>query len=131
VSLLSVARLEHLCYSLAMSIITSIRLNIDTLGVEDDVAIHTLMRQQQSAMRVAYNRLADGWSEKDIYHQIKRLFPSLTGWEVNAALALARQTRVSQAEVLRQQASHLKTKIEKLRRKRHPKAHERADRLEA
>jgi hypothetical protein len=114
-----------------MSIITSICLNIDPLSVEDDVAVHALIRQQQSAMRVAYNRLADGWSEKDIYHQLKRLFPSLTGWEVNAALALARQTRASQAQILRQQASYLKTKIEKLRRKRYPKAHERADWLEA
>jgi hypothetical protein len=46
-------------------ITTTIRLEIPNVTVEVDEQIHTIMRRQQAAKRIAYNRLADGWTEKD------------------------------------------------------------------
>jgi hypothetical protein len=46
-------------------ITTTIRLEIPNVTVEVDEQIHAIMRRQQAAKRIAYNRLADGWTEKD------------------------------------------------------------------
>jgi hypothetical protein len=85
------------------TIITSMRLDIQNVPAEYDVEIHGVMRRQQAAKRVAYNRFADGWEENKIYKHLCAMFPKLTAWDVNAAIKTADAVRSSQYEGLLRQ----------------------------
>jgi IS605 OrfB family transposase len=102
-------------------ITTTIRLEIPNVTVEVDEQIHAIMRRQQAAKRIAYNRLADGWTEKEIYHHLMDKFSMLTGWDVNAAIKAAKGIREAQSESLKRQGRYLHHKIEKYIKKKSPK----------
>jgi predicted transposase len=61
------------------------------------------MRPQQAAMHVAYNRLIEGKAEKTTWNILRRLFPLLTGRNLNDAIVLAKGTIESQQELLPKQ----------------------------
>ena len=103
------------------TIISSIRLDIQDVPAEYDEEIHAVMRRQQAAKRVAYNRWADGWEENQIYRKLCGMFPKLTSWDVNAAIKTAESVRKSQYECLLAQVAYLTNKIEKFKKKKEPK----------
>ena len=75
---------------------TSIRLTF-TADAGMDSLLHTrLMRPQQAAMRVAYNALNERQETKAVYHQLRSLFPLLTGRNLNAAIEMAQAVIDSQ-----------------------------------
>ena len=104
------------------SIVSSIRLDIQNVPVEVDDEIHAVMRRQQAAKRVAYNRILDGQSEKETYNQLCMMFPKLTGWDVNAAYKLAKANIDSQKALLPSQIEYLTNKIARLKKKKNPKS---------
>jgi len=59
-----------------------------------------LMRPQQSAMRIAYNRLQNKWTEREIWGDLRDKFPFLTGRNVNDAITQAKGILASQFELL-------------------------------
>lgn len=93
---------------------TSYRLIVKNVDNENDALIHQLMHKQQSAMRIAYNRLQENVAEKEIYKKLSNMFPTLTGWDINAAIVLANETLDSQATALARHINYLERKIEKL-----------------
>jgi IS605 OrfB family transposase len=103
------------------AIVSSIRLDIQNVPAEVDEEIHAIMRRQQAAKRVAYNRLLEGQSEKDTYNQLCTMFPKLSGWDVNAAYKLAKATIDSQKALLPSQIEYLTNKIARLNKKKNPK----------
>lgn len=113
--------------------ITSLRLNLTEISPEEDELIHTLlMRPQQAAMRTAYNRLLEGMGKKDIYHLLRKRFPTLSGWGCNGAISLAEGTLASRKALLKNQITYLEGKIERLQRKakRYPQIQQKIDPLE-
>lgn len=96
---------------------TAYRLTIANVSTEDDALIHAVMHKQQSAMRMAYNRLREGMKEKEVYNKLSEIFPALTGWDINAAIVLANETLDTQTKALARYIDYLKCKIEKLNRK--------------
>ena len=112
------------------SITTSIRIDLGTISPENDELIHTrLMRPQQSAMRIAYNRIQDGWKERDIWQLLRNQYPLLTGRNINDAITLAKGVLASQTELLptelervqhalaRSQNAYIKNKSQTLRKR--------------
>ncbi len=102
-------------------ITTTIRLEIHNVTVEVDEQIHAIMYRQQAAKRIAYNRWADRWTEKEIYHHLMDKFPLLTGWDVNAAIKTAKGIRETQSESLKRQVRYLEQKVEIFKKKKNPK----------
>ena len=107
--------------SSSQTIVSSIRLDIQNISEEFDMEIHDVMRRQQSAMRMAYNRFADKLKEDEVYTKLCALFPKLTAWDVNAAIVTAKAVRASQTELLPGQIAYLVKKIEKFKKKKNPK----------
>jgi IS605 OrfB family transposase len=112
------------------SIITSIRIDLGIISPEHDELIHTrLMRSQQSAMRIAYNRLQNGWKERVIWQLLRTQFPLLTGRNINDAIMTAKGILASQAErlpkelekaqqaLVRSQKAYAKNKSQTLRKR--------------
>ena len=83
------------------SIITSIRVEIGNVTVEDDLMIHErLIKPQQAAIRVAYNRLLEGWDDKRIWALLREQFKLMTGRNLNDAIMIAKAIMDSQHELL-------------------------------
>ena len=107
--------------ALPQTIISSIRLDIQNIPAEFDDEIHAVMRRQQSAKRVAYNRFQEGGEEAKIYRNLCDIFPKLTAWDVNAAIETAKAVRKSQTALIPSRIEYLTNKIERLKKKKNPK----------
>lgn len=72
------------------SITTSIRAELLNITTDEDALIHErLMRPQQSAIRFAYNRLAEGKVEKCVWQKMWEIFFTMTGRDLNDAICSA------------------------------------------
>lgn len=56
---------------------TTLKFKLITKKKEDLEALKNLMRLQSSVVRFVYNRLKENYSNKDIYHLIRKTFPKL------------------------------------------------------
>ena len=59
--------------------------------------------------------------EKRVYGELRKKYPGLTGWEINAAIVQGQGTIDSQSENLPSQRGWLESKIENLKKKKKPK----------
>lgn len=83
------------------TITTSIRVELCDVSVDEDRLIHTrLIRPQQAAKRTAYNRLREGWNDKQIWDLLRQQFELMTGRNLNDAILLAKGILASQKELL-------------------------------
>jgi predicted transposase len=57
---------------------TTLEFKLITEKKEDLEALKDLMKLQSSAVRFAYNRLKEDYSNKDIYYLIRKTFPNLS-----------------------------------------------------
>jgi len=57
---------------------------------EDLEILKNLMKLQSSAVRYAYNRIREGYTDKDIYHLIREKFPSLSTRYIPSAINKAK-----------------------------------------
>jgi IS605 OrfB family transposase len=99
-------------------IMTSIRLDLQSVGPEADTLLHErLMRPQRAAMRVAYNRLVEGVDSKTIWHAGRDRFRTLTGRSINDAILSAQAVLRSQRERLPEQVRSLDARIKRTEEK--------------
>ena len=68
---------------------TSLEFKLITEKKEDLEALKDLMRLQSSAVRSAYNRLKENYSNKDIYHLIRKTSPNLPSRYITHAIIKA------------------------------------------
>jgi len=60
-----------------ITIYITLRFKLIENSKEDLEILKNLMKLQSSAVRYAYNRIREGYADKDIYHLIREKFPSL------------------------------------------------------
>lgn len=93
---------------------TAIRINLTGVTAEADFLLQQrLMRPQQAAMRIAYNRSVEGLNDKDIWNNLRGLFPYLTGRNINDAITLAQATIESQKALLPVRIAGLERRLER------------------
>jgi hypothetical protein len=118
------------------TISTAIRINLSGVTEEADVLLQQrLMRPQQAARRVAYNRLVEGVEVKDVWNGLRKLFPYLTGRNLNDAIILAQGIIESQKSLLPLHLARLERRIERaaknLERESDPRKEPRQERIQA
>jgi len=67
---------------------------------EDLEILKNLMKLQSSAVRYAYNRIREGYTDKDIYHLIREKFPSLPTRYIPSAINKAKSINKDHEQIV-------------------------------